>query len=180
MTLIVIDGRARFDRQLGIAALIERDGLKCQYPGCKQKFDPNPDDKHAISIDHIFPQVKAVEAQWTYEQIWDLENLQLMGRSCNARKSDLLYDEEGNLPNRGRDRPVRVPRPEPCDFCYNGRLLYPGEECDECYRGPQPSNWPATLQKTPKECDHSTFHCWFCTVDSPELRVPAIQRIAFG
>lgn len=160
--------------------LIERDGLKCQFPGCNLPFDPNPNDRHSISIDHIYPQVRARADGWTEEEIWDLSNLQLMGRNCNAKKSDLLYDDDGNLPINERIKSVKLPRPEECVYCNNGRALYPGQTCDICGSLPQPINWPATLQKRPKDCDHSTFFCWLCTIDTPELRVPAIQRIAFG
>lgn len=172
--------KAIADKEALKLQLIERDGLKCQYPGCDLPFDPNPNDRHSISIDHIYPQVRAKADGWTYEEIWDLSNLQLMGRNCNAKKSDLLYDEDGNLPVSSRTRAVKAQRPENCDFCANGRLLLPGEECPECFSGPQPTRWPSSLQKTPKECDHSTYHCWFCVVEAPDLRIPAIQRIAFG
>ena len=180
MTLVEVGGRIQFDRDLAIEFLIERDGEKCQYPGCDAPFDPDPESRYGRSIDHIYPQVRAKADGWTYERIWDLDNLQLMHRVCNARKSDLTYDENGNLPSRGRTKSIKTQRPENCDFCANGRLLYPGENCPECLGGPQPSRWPATLQKRPKECDHSTYHCWFCVVEAPDLRIPAIQRIAFG
>jgi hypothetical protein len=180
MTLIDIESSFVFDREQTIAALIDRDGYKCQYPGCRLPFDPDPESRYGRSLDHIYPQVKAKADGWTFEQIWSLDNLQLMHRICNSRKSDLTYDENGNLPLLGRQKTARVPRPEWCALCENGRALYPGEECPECFSGPQPTNWPATLQRSPKDCDHSTYHCWFCTVDTPEIRIPAIQRIAFG
>lgn len=179
MTLVQAEGRIHFDRQAAIAALKERDGDKCQYPGCRLPFDPDPDSRYGLSLDHIYPQVKAKAEGWTFEEIWDLENLQLMHRVCNARKSDLTYDEQGNLPSRHRERAIKMPRPEWCEMCDSGRLLYPGEECPECFSGPQPSAWPAVLQKTPKECDHSTYHCWMCVIGHVQ-RISAIERIAFG
>lgn len=178
MTLVIAEDRIYFDRKAAIRALIERDGLKCQYPGCRLPFDDDTDSRYALSIDHIYPQVKANAEGWTFEQLWGLDNLQLMHRSCNARKSDLTYDEEGNLPKRGRDRAIRVPRPEWCELCDSGRLLYPGEECPECYSGPQPAGWPATMQKKPKECDHSLYHCWMCVIGHID-RIPASSQV-FG
>jgi len=179
MTLVEVGDRIRFDRQLAIAALIERDGNKCQYPGCRLPFDENPDSRYGLSLDHIYPQVKANADGWTYEEIWALDNLQLMHRVCNARKSDLTYDENGELPKRGRVRSAKLPRPEWCEMCDSGRLLYPGEFCPECESGPQPAAWPAVLQKAPKECDHSTYHCWMCVIGHVP-RISAIERIAFG
>jgi hypothetical protein len=179
MTLVMVSGKIQFDRQAAIAALVERDGYKCQYPGCRLPFDPDPDSRYGLSLDHIYPQVKANEEGWPFEKTWGLDNLQLMHRVCNARKSDLTYDENGELPKRGRERSLKGPRPETCDLCMNGRILFPGEECPECFSGPQPTNWPATMQKTPKECDHSTYHCWMCVIGHVP-RKSAIERIAFG
>src|SRR6478735_5591240 len=133
MAMIALEGSERLnedgtitfsvDRDASVLMLIDRDGWVCQYPGCTLPFDSDPNGKHAVSVDHIYPQRRAKEDNWTYEQIWDLDNLQLMGRSCNARKSDLLYNEDGTLPNTGRTVSVKVPRPQKCDECLNGRLL---------------------------------------------------------
>jgi hypothetical protein len=170
--------RFQFDRKSAIEALIERDGFVCQYPGCTAAFNPNPDDRYGLSLDHIYPQVRATRDGWTYEEIWDLGNLQLMHRVCNARKSDLIYDENGELPQRGRPRSVKVARPDPCGYCDNGRALYPGQYCDICFSGPQPAAWPATMQRKPKECDHEVYHCWLCVVGHV-TRIPASADV-FG
>lgn len=172
-----------FDREGTINNLIARDGERCMYEGCTLPFDPDPNGKHSISIDHIYPQVKCNAEGWTYEQIWDETNLQLMGRSCNARKGDLVYDEEGKLPFRSfRDRTVKLPRPDNCDTCYNGRILFFGEECPDCGSGPQPRSAPKYAQKTPKECSHGwtnpADHCWMCWIGHIE-RAPA-SRTVFG
>jgi hypothetical protein len=179
MTIVEQEGRIYFDRDAAIEALIERDGYKCQFPGCRLPFDPDPESRYGRSLDHIYPQVRAKADGWTFEQIWGLDNLQLMHRVCNSRKSDLTYDEDGNLPISNRTRAVKGPRPEFCLLCENGRALYPGEECPECFSGPQPAAWPAVLQKTPKQCDHSTYHCWLCVIGHVP-RKAAIERIAFG
>jgi len=102
-----------------------------------------------------------------------------MGKLCNAKKSDLLYNEDGTLPVRGRVKAVKLPRPETCDLCMNGRLLMPDEVCPICESDAQPKSWPRSLQREPKECDHSQFHCWVCLVHDPTLRRPAYEDV-FG
>lgn len=185
MALIVIDNKLMVDKTRTIEELIERDGLQCMYPVsatklCDKPFDEEEDGRHSITIDHKYPQARAKAEGWSFEEIWDLTNLQLMGKLCNAKKSDLLYNEDGTLPVRGRVKAIKMPRPERCDLCMNGRLLMPDEICPVCESDAQPKSWPRSLQREPKECDHSTYHCWLCLVHEPELRVPAIQRIAFG
>lgn len=185
MALITIDDKIMVDKATTIQELIDRDGLRCMYPVsvdklCDKPFDEEEDAKHGITIDHIYPQARCKAEGWSFEEIWDLSNLQLMGKLCNAKKSDLLYREDGTLESRGRTKAIKLPRPEHCDLCMNGRLLLPDEYCPLCYSEAQPKTWPRTLQREPKECDHSTFHCWKCLVHEPELRVPAIQRLAFG
>lgn len=184
MALIVVEDKVMVDKDATILELIERDGYKCMYPidvgvYCDKPFDEEEDGRHSITIDHIYPQAKCKADGWTFEQTWDLSNLQLMGKICNAKKSDLLYLEDGTLPSRGRARTIKTPRPELCELCQNGRLLIMDEICEWCGSEAQPKSFPKYLQKEPKECDHSTYHCWMCVVGHVE-RVPAIQRIAFG
>lgn len=163
-----------------IEALIERDGYVCKYPECTAEYSAIPDHKWSITIDHIHPQAVARADGWTPEEINHIDNLQLMHKGCNAKKSDLLYNEDGTLPTRGRIRVPKAQRPDHCDLCENGRLLLMGELCPVCESGPQPAMLPRTLQREPKDCDHSTYTCWRCFVDDPSLRVPAVQRLAFG
>lgn len=172
------------DKAETIKELIERDGFRCMYPTSPTEFCDKPleveeNARHSVTIDHIYPKARAKAEGWTFEQIWGLENLQLMGKACNAKKSDLLYNDDGTLPEKYRDRTIKVPRPDNCDFCMNGRLLNLDETCPLCYSGPQPATFPKVLQRTPKECDHHAFHCWMCLVHQPELRVPAYEDV-FG
>lgn len=147
-------------RQEIVAALTKRDGYRCTYPGCALPFD---DDKHAVTIDHKFPQSKARAAGWTEEQINDLSNLQLQGKRCNAKKGDLVYLPDGTLPERRGDKAVpKAQRPELCDTCYSGRILFPGEFCPDCNGTAQPASMPRVLQRPPRECDHAKFICWAC------------------
>jgi len=167
----------KFSRREAVAFLIERDGDYCKFPDCDRPFD----EKDIRTLDHIYPQSKARADGWTYEEINAYSNLQLMHKTCNVRKGDLEYDADGILHYTiPEPKVVRVARPEICDTCYSGRLLFLDELCDVCGSGPQPAKYPGTLQRKPKECDHSTYHCWRCVVDDPTLRVSAISRILTG
>lgn len=160
------------------AFLKERDGDRCTFPGCTR---PLGDPKDIDTLDHIYPQFLAKQAGWTRAQIDDLSNLQIQHKTCNAIKGHQLPDENGEFKFSKREpRSVKLPRPELCELCFSGRLLLLGEECPDCGIGPQPARWPGSLQRKPKECDHSTFHCWICVVDQPDLRVSAISRIITG
>lgn len=161
-----------------IAALIERDGNRCMFPGCDKPFDSG---NHMITFDHIYPQYLAKRDGWTRAQTDALDNLQLMGKTCNAIKGHQLPDENGEFRVNVREPKVtKGPRPELCQLCFSGRLLMLGEECPDCGIGPQPARWPGSLQRKPKECNHSDTHCWVCVIDQPELRVPALNRLLTG
>ena len=154
-------------KQQVIEMLIERDGYMCMYPGCNREFDdviePGAQYSHMLTIDHIFPQAAAKEAGLLYEEINDVGNLQLMGKSCNAKKGDLVPLPNGDLPLKP-SRPPSVNKPDVCDHCMSGRLLLENEVCDVCGSGPQPATHPRYLQKRPKECDHNEYFCWMCTL----------------
>ena len=167
-----------------IALLIERDGYRCLYPDCTVEFSAIPDHKWSITIDHIHPQAVGRLQGWTEDEINHIDNLQLMHKACNAKKSDLLYNEDGTLPTRGRVKVPKAERPEHCSLCENGRLLLVDpdtgpEYCPVCERGPQPLQFPRSLKREPRQCDHSTYHCWLCGSGLVD-RVPAVQRLAFG
>jgi molybdenum cofactor biosynthesis enzyme MoaA len=167
------------DRDAIIMQLTDRDGYKCTYPGCEEPFDPVPDSRHHVTVDHIYPQAKAYADGWTFDQVWDLSNLQLMGRVCNAKKSDRVYDEQGELGSRGRIRSVKVKRPIVCETCNSGRALSKGEVCEDCGSVPQPLTAPKFLQRSVKECDHDTTHCWMCYLDMIPRR-SALSNIITG
>lgn len=161
-----------------VTFLKDRDGDRCMFPGCARALD---DPRDINTIDHIYPQVLAKAAGWTRAQIDDLSNLQLMHKTCNAIKGHQLPDKDGKFKVSVREpKVVKGPRPELCELCFSGRLLMLDETCPDCGIGPQPARWPGSLQRKPKECDHSTYHCWICVVDQPNLRVPAMQRIITG
>src|SRR5665811_1878105 len=74
---------------------------------------------------------------WSNEDTWAIENLQLMHKICNAKKSDRTYDASGMLSRKGPVRVIKAARPDWCDLCDSGRLLYPGEFCPDCESGAQ-------------------------------------------
>ena len=168
------------NRKTILVALIERDGAVCRYPGCDLPFSAKRESSHSITIDHKFPQSKARLLGWSFEQIWDLDNLQLMGRACNSKKSDRVYDEAGALSGIERVKKiVKAERPDMCETCMSGRILLEGEVCDVCGSLPQPLHSPKYLQRTPKNCDHDDFFCWMCYIGHIE-RKSALSRILGG
>lgn len=146
--------RTLLSRDERIAILEARDGPDCRI--CLKPFL----DGQERTFDHIKPRSKG--------GTWDIENLQLAHKRCNALKGDREYDENGNLPPLKREEkalqkaPHKTERPQICDTCMSGRILLPGEECPDCGSGPQPAVAPRALQVEPKFCDHSTSHCWLC------------------
>lgn len=157
-------GLLKPDRTVIIDLLSERDGDVCKYPGCGTPFT----DERPPTIDHWKPQWWCKEQGWTFDEMWDLDNLVLMHRSCNAKKSDLVPNDDGTLPakvpsSRILRQRARAARPTLCDTCMNGRLLMPGEDCpDGCGFECSPKVAPKVLQVKPKECDHDEHHCWMC------------------
>lgn len=166
-------------RQETIELLTERDGYVCMFPECDRELTES--GKHMVTVDHIYPQMLAKADGWTYNQINDLSNLQLMGKDCNARKGHLLPNEDGKFDVKPIETKIpKTERPALCETCFAGRILLPGEECYDCGSGPQPVKWPSSLQRRPKECDHSTYHCFMCVAYEPDLRVSATMRIISG
>lgn len=160
------------------AYLRERDGDQCMFPGCERALD---DPVDINTLDHIYPQFLASQDGWTRQQVDDISNLQIMHKSCNTIKGHQLPDENGEFAIRRREpKPIKGPRPEICDTCYSGRILFFGEQCPDCGSGPQPAAAPSAYQKTPKECSHSGYdHCWMCYLGFVE-RGSALQNLITG
>lgn len=176
----------RLSRDEIILSLMERDGTNCQLPSCSKPLDFSlVDGPQMVTIDHRFPQSKARESGWTEEQIWDLSNLLLMHRRCNALKGDREFDEEGNLelPIPQRKAVAKSERIPVCNLCESGRLLLEGEVCELCGSGPQPATAPRYLRVQPSECahgwDNTPNYCWMCFIGMVE-RKPSIDRIISG
>jgi hypothetical protein len=167
--------------------LVERDGTLCQYPGEAHELDFDAETGPGeVTIDHWIPQYWCLENGWTPLEIWALSNLKLMCKRHNAYKGDRIPNEDGTLPPHPKDnltlfqrRADKTGRVDVCDTCESGRLLFAGEVCDICGSGPQPTTFPKYLQRSPKECDHRFYHCWWCTVEEPGLRTRAYEDV-FG
>ena len=179
----------KMTRQEQIDALIERDGLVCQHPKCGEPLDltrGDENDPFRVTIDHWMPQHYGKANNWTYEEIWALSNLRLMHKRCNAKKGDLIPNEDGTLPEKATRkfryrRQKRAERPEICTACNAGRNLGPDEWCNSCGGGGATDWWKQKWrQMTPKECDHDNFYCVACTVWFPEYRRSVLDTLVFG
>lgn len=144
-----------------ILAIADRDGWACAHPDCGKELstvDGLPESEQ-VTIDHWNPLSNGGS--------WDLSNLKLMHKRCNASKGDVIPNPDGSLPPRPKRHSIpravkRANRPEVCDTCMSGRILNIGETCPDCGSGPQPAMAPRSLQVSPKDCDHAVSHCWLC------------------
>lgn len=178
MTTTEIEVIEKLPRVTLIDLLIERDGTVCQYPDCGEQLDfsiTDDSDKRFVTIDHWMPKSFCLVEGWTWEEIWDLDNLRLMSKGCNAKKGDLVPFEDGTLPERvtrtfRSRRQKRLGRPEVCETCNSGRLLGENEWCNACGSGPQPARAPKWRQMPTKDCDHDLFYCANCFIGIIERR----------
>jgi len=160
-----------------VADLVERDGALCQHPDCGQPMDLTlTEGPRQATIDHWIPQVFGRENGWTREEIWALSNLKLMHRKCNAKKGDLIPNEDGSLPAKiaktfryRRDK--RAERPELCTSCDNGHNLFADEVCASC--GCDAQRFPRSAKVRFDECDHEIMWCWVCSI-TPDMRPSVI------
>lgn len=158
-----LEGHLVFDRIEALRIIEERDGPGCAFPGCTHPFSEDSGSPWHRTLDHIKPQSACLREGWPREKTWDTDNLAKMHRICNQRKGDTEYNADGTLTLVEVTRRVRMVRPDICPLCYAGRLLTKGETCPDCGLGPQPTTWPAYLQKDPRECAHDReSHCKFC------------------
>ena len=158
----------KIPREEIIIALRERDGTTCQHPDCGHELDFSLiEGPLLVTIDHWQPQAKAREAGWTEDEIWDLSNLKLMHRKCNAKKGDLIPNDDGTLPEKPMSRfrfrrQKRAGRPELCQECDNGHNLAPDEICANC--GCDAQRYPRWAKVPAPDCDHELFWCWACSI----------------
>lgn len=151
-----------------VKQLADRDGTMCQHPECGKKIRMGiTDGPFMATIDHWIPQSWAYENGWTREQVWDLSNLKLMHRKCNADKGDRLPNEDGTLPPKYKSpfryrREKRAERAEVCTACNAGRFLDEGEVCASCGSGPMPLRMPMHRKVAPRDCDHRVRWCPMC------------------
>jgi 5-methylcytosine-specific restriction endonuclease McrA len=185
MTITAQERIEKIGRAEMLAALIDRDGTKCQYAECGMPLDfsidyqtldiEDPRRKLEPTIDHWIPQHFGKANGWTYEEIWDLNNLKLMHKKCNAKKGDRIPNEDGTLPERivrkfryRRDK--RAGRAEACVACDNGHNLVIGEICGSC--GCDAQRFPRWAKVRYNECDHDIMWCYACSI-TPDMRPPA-------
>lgn len=160
-----------------VAEVVERDGTKCAHPDCGKDIDMSlVDGPFMPTIDHSEPQSWCYDNGWTREQVWDLTNLTLMHRKCNADKGDRRYREDGTLPPKPMSRfryrrQKRANRAEFCVECNNGHLLEHNEVCASC------GSYGKYFKREDKvpfpECDHEILWCWVCSI-TPDMRPSAV------
>lgn len=159
-----------------VLALIERDGDECRY--CHRDFTVRE-----RTIDHVYPQSRAFAEGWTYDQVWSLDNLALACKPCNAKKSDLVLNEDGTIPKRKERtfryrRDKRATRPDhPCVVCDNGHNLFIDEVCAQC--GVTAQNFPRSAKVRSPDCDHAITWCWACSIGIVE-RTGALEMLFYG
>jgi hypothetical protein len=132
-----------------VKRLAKRDGgMKCVLCGIALTMD-------TVTIDHWIPR----DAGGTNED----RNLRLACQPCNNTKSDIVPLKDGTIPQKARKfHTPRIPRPELCDKCDNGRALAEGQLCPQCGSGPLPFHRPRYLKLPAQECDHALFWCHSC------------------
>jgi hypothetical protein len=183
-TEIVEQAYTKIPRAELVESLRTRDGDVCQYPDCGGPFDFDViEGPMEVTIDHWIPQYVGRAEGWTMDQIWDLDNLKLMHKKCNAKKGDRIPNEDGTLPPKPQStfrfrRQKRANRPDkPCEFCDNGHNLSIGEVCAQC--GVNAQAFPRWAKMKANECDHAAFWCWACSIGVTP-RVGATEMIVLG
>ena len=151
-----------------IDLLRERDDDNCMHPDCGRELDFEViEGPLEVTIDHWMPQYYGKANGWTMTEIWALDNLKLMHKKCNAKKGDLIPNEDGTLPLKPQStfrfrRQKRAGRPELCAECDNGHNLFSGEVCANC--GCNAQRFPRSAKVKANECDHELFWCWACSI----------------
>ncbi len=105
-----------------------------------------------------------------------------MHKKCNAKKGDLMPNEDGTLPEKAtssfkfrRDR--RATRRELCGICDNGHNLSRGEVCASC--GCDAQRYPREAKVKASECDHAVWWCAWCSIGVIP-RMGATEMIMIG
>lgn len=160
----------KLDRTTILELLTERDGSACQYPGCGNELDfsiTDDNDPFFVTIDHWMPKSYLRKLGMTWAEIWDIDNLRLMEKKCNAKKGDRVPNSDGSIPERARNtfryrRQKRAERPEICTACNAGRNLLEGQICASCNSGPMPLRAPRWKKRNIRDCDHAILWCPGC------------------
>ena len=179
MTETVIDSQeyTKVPRAELLTQMRERDGAFCMHPDCGTALDFDVvDGPLEVTIDHWIPQYFGKANGWSMAEIWDVSNLKLMHKRCNAKKGDLLPNEDGTLPKKSGStfrfrRQKRAGRPDLCMSCDNGHDLLIGEWCADC--GSNAQRFPRSAKVKFSECDHEITWCWACSI-TPEMRPSSV------
>lgn len=174
-------------RRERIETLRTRDGIFCFHPECGKPFknltadiditEANLDLFDDITFDHWHPRSQG--------GTWDIANLRMMHKRCNAVKGDTVPNSDGTLPardklNAAQRRATRGERPEVCNACNAGRNLGPDEVCIVCDSPAMPLTYPQWAKLHANECPHeSVWWCWACMSGVVD-RVPAIVYVLGG
>lgn len=151
-----------------VAQMRTRDGDRCMHPDCGRELDFSVTEGPAeVTIDHWMPQYFGKAEGWTMAEIWDVSNLKLMHKRCNAKKGDLIPNEDGTLPPKPQStfrfrRQKRAGRPEQCEQCDNGHNLGPDEMCASC--GCNAQRFPRWAKVKTQDCDHELLWCIWCSI----------------
>lgn len=176
----VTQGGVKVPRSELVRRLRKRDGDMCQHPDCSAFLDfAVTDGPLEPTIDHWMPQAFGKANGWSNDQIWALRNLKLMHKKCNAKKGDLIPNEDGTLPKKPQStfrfrRQKRAGRADLCTECNNGHDLFVGEICANC--GCNAQRFPRGSKVRFDECDHELAWCWVCSI-TPDMR-PSTVGIA--
>lgn len=161
-----------------VAGLRKRDGDICGMPFCDKPLDFSiKSGPWEVTIDHWYPQWYGKKNGWSDDKIWDLKNLRLAHKTCNAKKGERIPNDDGTLPERPKktfkySRDKKASRPEFCVKCNNGHDLLIGEICASC--GCNAQRFPMSAKVPFPECDHEILWCWVCSI-TPELRPAAVD-----
>lgn len=168
-----------------IRIIRERDGVLCFHPDCRKPFKFLTHDFNLvpenlplledITFDHWYPR--------SLGGTWDVENLRLMHKRCNALKGDKVPNEDGSVPgprnemNADARRALKKSqRAKVCPQCLSGRALEYGDQCETCGSGPMPLRYPQWARMPAGQCDHDLFWCWACSIGITD-RPSAISRV---
>lgn len=175
-------------RRERIDILRERDGILCFHPDCRKPFkyltadieitESNLTLFEDITFDHWQPRSQG--------GTWEIDNLRLMHKRCNALKGDIVPNADGSITPihrqtaADRRNAAKSRRVEVCQKCQSGRNLGPDEFCDVCGAVPMPFKHPQWAKLNPNDCEHKgIWWCW-CCMSGVIIREPAIISVLGG
>jgi hypothetical protein len=164
---LIADGGYLLSKQQRIAIIKKRDGNYCFI--CKSAFT----SKDKVTIDHWIPLSRGGS--------WNLDNLRIAHKKCNAWKGDRVPNLDGTIPppQKKEKKAPKAKKPSVCPVCLSGRKLGKDQFCGSCGSGPQPLDYPRWAKRKISECDHKVFFCFGCTIGFIE-RKPSYRLDNYG